>query len=217
MKSKIEIFEKHTEDYENWFERHAKLYDAELEVVKSLTPDFEKGVEIGVGTGRFAAPLGIRMGVEPSAHMAQIARERGIDVIVGVAEALPLPDESFDFALMVTTICFVDDALKSLREIWRILKPGGYVLVGFVDRESELGCFYERNRQKSRFYKEATFFSTGEVLFLLKKAGFENCIAKQTLFGPDLEHMETSIKEGYGEGAFVVLRCRKPEVGKLES
>ena len=213
MRSKIEIFERHTEDYEKWFERHEKLYEAELKAVERLTPRFEKGVEIGVGTGRFAAPLGIRTGVEPSAHMAEIARERGIDVVVGVAENLPLPDESFDFALMVTTICYVDDARKSLEEIRRILQPGGYVIVGFVDRASDLGRLYERNREKSRFYKEATFFSADEVMSLLKEAGFAECRAVQTLFGPDLEHMETSIKEGYGEGAFVAIRCRKP-VGK---
>ena len=211
MRKKIEIFEKYTEDYENWFVRHENLYRAELEAVRALMPPFEKGIEIGVGTGRFAAPLGIDIGVEPSRHMAEIARKKGIEVIVGVAENLPLKEESFDLALMVTTICFVDDPGKSLREIWRILKPGGYVLIGFVDRKSALGRLYEKNRSKSRFYKDATFFSTEEVLELLQKTGFEACRMKQTLFGPDLEHMETSVKDGYGEGAFVVIRCRKPD------
>ncbi|WP_201353167.1 class I SAM-dependent methyltransferase [Hydrogenimonas urashimensis] len=211
MESKIGIFEKYAEDYEKWFERHGRLYRAELEAVRSLMPPFQKGVEIGVGSGRFAAPLGIQTGVEPSSRMAEIARRRGVDVIVGVAEKLPFDDGSFDMALMVTTICFVDDPPKSLREIWRILKPGGYIVVGFVDRKSELGKFYERNREKSRFYKEATFFSAEEVLVLLREAGFSDCEIRQTLFGPDLDHMQTGVKPGYGEGAFVVIRCRKSD------
>ena len=90
--------------------------------------------------------------------MAEISRLKGIDVIDGVAENLPCRDNSFDFALMVTTICFVDDALKSLQEIYRILKPGGFCIIGFVDKDSSIGKLYEKNRQMSRFYKEVTFF-----------------------------------------------------------
>ena len=66
-------------------------------------------MEIGVGTGRFAEPLGFREGVEPSPAMAERARRRGLEVTDGVAENLPLPDATYDVALMVTTICFVDD------------------------------------------------------------------------------------------------------------
>ncbi|WP_456450097.1 class I SAM-dependent methyltransferase [Hydrogenimonas sp.] len=208
--AKISAFEKHRDRYEEWFKEHGPLYEEELRALRRLLPPFEKGVEIGVGTGRFAEPLGIKEGVEPSPKMAEVAKERGIEVAQGVAEALPLEDESYDLALMVTTICFVDDPRKALREIYRILKPGGYMLLGFVDKETPLGRLYQKNREKSRFYKEATFYSTQEVLGLLKEAGFGDCKAVQTLFGPDLEHMEGGVKEGYGEGAFVALRCQKP-------
>ena len=208
--AKIEPFEKHRDRYEEWFEAHGPLYEEELEALKTLLPPFERGVEIGVGTGRFAEPLGITEGVEPSPKMAEVAKERGIAVTEGVAEALPLSDASYDLALMVTTICFVDDPPKAMREIYRILKPGGHVLLGFVDKETPLGRLYRKNRPKSRFYQQATFFSTEEVLALLKEAGFVECKAVQTLFGPDLEHMRGGVKEGYGEGAFVALRCRRP-------
>jgi hypothetical protein len=43
----------------------------------------------------------------------------------------------------------------------------------------------------------------------LREAGFGEIEAVQTLFGPDLEHMEGGVKPGTGEGAFVVLRGRK--------
>jgi SAM-dependent methyltransferase len=50
------------------------------------------GVEIGVGTGLFAVPLGILIGVEPSPRMAELARYRGIEVLENVAEELPFAD-----------------------------------------------------------------------------------------------------------------------------
>ncbi len=205
----IEPFEELTERYDDWFEEHSGVYAEELKAIRELLPDFEKGVEIGVGTGRFAQPLGIETGLEPSPKMAEIARERGVDVVSGVAEALPFEDESFDFALMVTTICFVDDVQKALKEVYRILKPGGYIVVGFVDKKSPLGRLYRKNRQKSRFYKSAHFFSSEEVMGLLEKSGFSECKAVQTLFGDDLSRMKGGIKPGYGDGAFVAVRCKK--------
>ncbi len=206
---KIEPFEQFPHAYEAWFEKHSNLYEAEIEAVRTLLPSFEKGIEIGVGSGRFALPLGITTGVEPSDIMAEIARSKGIEVIEGVAEKLPVGDESFDFALMVTTICFVDDPLLSLQEIYRILKPESCVIIGFVDRDSALGEQYEKNRDKSRFYREARFFNTDEVVGLLKKAGFSGIVCAQTLFGETLEQMESTVKKGSGEGAFVAVRARK--------
>ena len=206
---KIEAFEKFPQEYEAWFEKHSILYDAEIEAVRKILPPFKNGIEIGVGSGRFAVPFGIMTGIEPSAKMAEIARSKGIEVLEGVAEDLPIKNETFDFAIMVTTICFVDDPLLSLQNIYRILKPDGYVIIGFVDRDSELGQQYEKNRLNSRFYREARFFSTDEVIRLLKKAGFSEIVCTQTLFGKDPEHMDTTVKKGYGEGAFIALRARK--------
>ena len=205
----IEPFETLTERYDQWFEEHGRIYTEELEAVKALLPAFENGIEIGVGTGRFAAPLGIGTGLEPSKKMAAVARARGINVIEGAAEAMPLPSGSYDLVLMVTTICFVDDAEKALQEIRRILGPGGSVIIGFVDKETPLGRFYEEHKAQSRFYGTARFFSAHEVETLLKRSGFVNCTAMQTLYGETLDAMEGGIKPGYGEGAFVAMRCEK--------
>ncbi len=54
-------------------------------------------------------------------------------------EQHPIPDISFDYMLLVTTICFVDDIVQAFAQAYRVLKPGGCTIVGFVDRESELG------------------------------------------------------------------------------
>ena len=207
---KTEPFEKFTERYEAWFEKHKYAYLSELEAVRKLLPKEGKGAEVGVGTGRFAAPLGIKLGVEPSKAMAEIARRRGIEVIEGVAESLPFLDESLDYLLMVTTICFVDDPEKALREAYRVLKPGGALIIGFVDRNSPIGWEYEQNKEKSVFYREARFFSTEELLELLKKVGFKKFEIVQTLFHrlDEIKEVEP-VKPGYGEGSFVVIKAVK--------
>jgi len=94
MTSKATQFDECTADYDAWFDSHHDLYQAELAAVRSLLPTCGKGIEIGVGTGRFAASLGIAVGVEPSPQMAEMARLRGINVIEGVAEDLPFDDGS---------------------------------------------------------------------------------------------------------------------------
>lgn len=204
--AKIEPFDQFTERYEQWFERHLEVYLSEINAIRSLIPKSERGVEIGVGTGRFAAPLGIKLGVEPSAKMGEIAKERGIEVISGVAENLPIEDEQFDFVLMVTTICFVDDAQKALGEACRVLKKDGHLLIGFIDKNSPLGRIYQEEKEQNPFYKVASFFSARDLEAELEKAGFRDFRFVQTIFHPlnKCEAIELT-KEGYGEGSFVVV------------
>jgi SAM-dependent methyltransferase len=205
VSTRIEPFERYYKRYEEWFERYRYAYLSELEAVKLLIPE-GNGLEVGAGSGRFAEPLGIKQGVEPSSRMAEIARRRGIDVVNGVAEALPFEDGSFDFLLMVTTICFLDDVERALREAHRVLKPGGSIIIGFIDRESPLGKEYLRHKEENVFYREATFYSVKEVLSLLE--GFRYVSALQTIFRPlnSIDSMEPVI-DGYGKGSFVVIRA----------
>ena len=207
---KILPFQRYTVRYENWFEDNPWVYQAELKAVACLLPDGNYGMEIGIGTGRFAEPLGITIGVDPSSHMREIAQKRGIKVVGAVAESLPFKNALFEFILMVTTICFVDDINRSFAEAFRVLVRGGYLIIGLVDRNSPLGQTYFRNQHSNVFYKEATFFSVEETLEIMKKAGFAGFSFRQTIFR-DLKEINGSeeIKPGYGEGSFVVIRGKK--------
>jgi SAM-dependent methyltransferase len=203
-------FEKHVDQYEMWFEEYPAVYDAELRAVKALLPDRGLGMEIGVGTGRFAARLEIGLGVEPSARMAKTALQRDIRVVGGVAENLPFTPAMFDFVLMVTTVCFLDDTRRAFHEAWHVLKPEGVFIVGFVDRLSFLGQFYLAHQSESVFYRDATFYSVDEIVNGMRQSGFENFNFRQTIF-KDLPEIspEESILPGYGRGAFVVVKGKK--------
>ena len=208
---KIQPFEQNVERYEEWFDRYPLAYASELEAVRALLPKGGDGLEVGVGTGRFAVPLGVREGIEPSGAMARLAVERGVNVRSGTAEALPCKDGSFDYLLMVVTVCFLDDVYLAFREAHRVLRPGGQVLIGFIDRVSPLGRAYEKLGDENVFYRDATFFSTDEVVFHLSEAGFGEFVFRQTIFQHpgEMEKADPG-KPGYGEGSFVVVRGRKP-------
>lgn len=207
---KIRPFEENVGRYEAWFERFRPAYESELGAIRDLLPEGGEGLEVGVGTARFAGPLGVRSGVEPSPAMARLAIERGVAVRSGVAEALPFEDSGFDYLLSVVTVCFLDDVYLAFREAYRVLRPGGHILIGFIDRLSPLGKAYEKLREHNVFYREATFFSTDEVVFYLSQAGFGKFEYRQTIFRNPEEMKETDpAKQGYGEGSFVVVRARK--------
>jgi len=208
--ARIEPFERYASEYEDWFERNHIVYISELQAIKNQLPANGKKVEIGVGTGRFAAPLGIKLGLEPSLRMGDMARRRGIRVVSGVAEAIPFAAAQFDVALMVTTICFLDNLGDAFGEACRILKPGGYFIAGFVDRNSILGQLYEEKKKASKFYRLASFYSVDAVVSRLKRAGFRNFNFVQTIFHPpgEIQGIE-SVRDGYGQGSFVVIRAQK--------
>jgi SAM-dependent methyltransferase len=207
----IKTFDTNAAAYDLWFDENQTIYQAELEAVKDLIPSAGTGVEIGVGTARFSAPLGIDIGIEPSPAMAVLARRRGVDVIEGVAEALPLADRTFDFALMVTVVCFLDNIAKAFQEANRILKPQGALIVGFIDRDSEIGRQYSRRKKQGRFYKEATFNSCSELETQLTLAGFADFIYRQTRF-PGQSDVQI-VKSGHGKGSFTVVRAIRTEAG----
>ncbi len=211
MEGNREVFDLRVGEYEEWFERNRWAYLSELELLRRLLPKGGRGLEVGVGTGRFAGPLGIKTGVDISEGMLALAKERGVEAIVADAHDLPFGDGSFDYALLMVTICFVEDPERVLRQIHRVLAPGGILVVGIVDKASPLGQVYLEKKARSPFYRYARFFSANEVMDLLRKTGFEVKETLQTLFTTDLSSMShlDDIRPGHGEGGFVGIKALK--------
>ena len=186
------------------------VFQSELEAIRQVWPSVDQSIEIGVGSGIFADPLGIKKGIDPSEVMRNKAIERGVEAVDGIAEAIPFPGESMDAALMVTTVCFVDNLRQAFWEVHRILKPDGCFVIGFVDKNSLMGEFYLKYKANSLFYQDATFYATDEILEYLRETGFEVDSIFQTVFGQldEIKEIQHSLP-GYGEGSFVVINARK--------
>jgi SAM-dependent methyltransferase len=214
--AKSASFEAHHRRYEAWFDRHAAAYVSELLALRPFVPLEGRGLEIGVGSGRFAAPLGVQVGVDPSPAMLAYTAARGVEAFVAAAAQLPFADGSFDFAMVVTTLCFVDSPERMLSETRRVLKPDGRLVIGFIDRASDMGRDYESRKAESVFYRDATFRSADEVAGLLEGGGFSIEAWAQTLTRPIAETADIeSLRPGRGHGAFVVVSARsgKSSVG----
>ncbi|MDD4527596.1 MAG: class I SAM-dependent methyltransferase [Candidatus Margulisbacteria bacterium] len=206
------IFDNNVQDYDDWFNRHEETWLSELILIKSLLPKSNNCLEIGVGTGRFAQALNIKQGIDPSYEMKLFAENKGITVQQAKAEKMPFPDNSFDCLLMVTTICFIENPELALTECSRILKNNGYLVLGFIDKNSTIGQRYLATKEQNKFYKNAFFYSTEEINKMLTQNNFKIKEIKQTLFEDHTNN--TSIqptKEGYGEGSFIGIKAQKKE------
>ncbi|MBN2830885.1 MAG: methyltransferase domain-containing protein [Candidatus Omnitrophica bacterium] len=202
------LFNKYHKKYDAWYENNRFAYLSEVEALKKVVPKKGKGLEVGVGTGRFASLLGIKDGVDPSTQMIKIGKKRGLNARFGFGEKLPYANGSFDYAAIIITICFVKDPKLVISEIRRVLKKEGRIIVGIVDKNSFLGRYYKS--KKSVFYKNARFFSAAEIIKLLKKAGFKKFITYQTLsmLPQDIKLIEKP-KKGFGRYGFVAIAGKK--------
>jgi SAM-dependent methyltransferase len=119
------------------YDRFMGRYSQELAPVFSDFGRIEPGLtalDVGCGSGVFTEELARRLGpehvaaVDPSTLVeACAARVPGADVRRGTAEALPWPDDSFDTALAQLVIHFLEDPVVGVREMRRVVLPGGLV------------------------------------------------------------------------------------------
>jgi hydroxymethylpyrimidine/phosphomethylpyrimidine kinase len=222
---KASAFKEAARDFDAWFEKNKTVFQSELLAEKELISHPENAVSIGVGSGLFASNLGIKYGVEPAVGMAKLARKRGIKVKIGSAEAVPYPNEKFDMVLLSTVLSYVNDAQKAIDEAYRILKPGGQVIISFIAKEGSYAMLYDLaylhgshdstisppHPYPIQFIKGAKWLTTAEVTAMLKKTGFSDFHYVQTLRRHPKytnEEVETPV-EGYKEGDFIVVRGSK--------
>ncbi len=168
MESTIGFFSEKAKTYDAWYEKHRDLYILELELLRSIGCS-SRSIDVGAGTGRFTRDLGILFALEPAAGMASLAKERNLDVVVGIGEAMPVRDSSLDCSLIVVTICFVDDARALIAEASRV---GERVVACIVPRDSTLGAKYaELGRMGHPFYSRARFLTVDEVVAIGRSLG----------------------------------------------
>lgn len=104
-------------------------------------------VEVGIGTGRIALPLSAHVGMVLGVDLSRLmldrlrAKRRGepVRVVLGDVTRLPVASASCDAAVAVHIFHLVPDWQGALREVARILKPGGVLLAGRNDMDRSMG------------------------------------------------------------------------------
>lgn len=139
-------------------------------------------LDLGSGTGRFTPLLaelfgGPVHGVEPSDRMREQAEAaphpETVRYLAGRAEAIPLPEASCDLALMFLSFHHVRDRVAAAREIRRVLKPGGRLLIRshFSDRMPEV--HWHRWFPSARAVELTMFPALTEVTDLFAQVGLQ--------------------------------------------
>lgn len=172
------IFDDFAENYDSWFLTPVgeKVFNLELELLlKVVEPTKGKTMlDVGIGTGLFATQFrnhGVEVkGIDPSEKMLDIAIKRGFDVKKGFGESIPFEDNTFDIVLSMTSIEFSREPEKFIRELVRVVKPQGKVVVAVLN----LFSFYGISRRlrgifEESVFKDAHFYCYFELLKLMKK------------------------------------------------
>ncbi len=127
-------FEIPADSYDRFMGRYSgPLADRLLGLTGAAAGD--RALDVGCGPGAMTSRLSARLGAEavaaidPSESFVATARERcpGVDVRLGVAEALPWDDGVFDLAVAPLVVHFMSDPVAGLREMGRVTRPGGVV------------------------------------------------------------------------------------------
>jgi len=103
------------------------------DICSKITDHRPQILDVGSGTGanlKMLAQFGEAQGVDVSADAVAFCRERGLEnVRLGAAESLPFDDNGFDLVTALDVVEHMDDDVAGLREMHRVLRPGGRLLL----------------------------------------------------------------------------------------
>ena len=141
-------------------------------------------LDVGCGDGTLALAAWQRgarvMGIDPDRRMLDGARARAdargasVTLVEGRGERLPFADESFDVVLAVTVLCFVPEAVAAVREMARVLRPGGRLVIGELGKWNSWAAHRRfKGWLGSSVWGAARFRTASELRALVARAGLK--------------------------------------------
>jgi SAM-dependent methyltransferase len=142
---------------------------------RDVTRHFDPGaalLDVGCGTGWLAEHFSDYTGIDGAPEAVAAATERGRNVIAGdVAQPLPFPDGAFDAVVLKDLLEHVPDPVAVVREVRRVLKPGGHVFASSPDAQRWVWDDYTHRRPFTRKAFRLLFADQG---FTVERAGYES-------------------------------------------
>ena len=154
-------------------------------------------LDVGCGDGALvcaAASRGaVATGLDPDPAMLAAARMRAAGAhieatfVEGRIERIPFADASFDVVVAVTVLCFLADASGAVREIARVLRPGGRLVLGELGRWN-LWAMMRRVRGwlGGATWKTARFRTAGALRTLAESAGLSVTMIRGAVYYPPI-------------------------------
>ena len=187
-------------------------------------------LDLGAGTGRYAMAAAERgamvVAADVSTAMLEIARGRthaeAVELVRADVATLPFADSCFDGVVAVTSLCFISDPARVLASAARVLRPGGRLVLGELNRWS-LWALMRRieDRIHATIYREAQFRGIRELRTTLADNGFTITRWEGLLHIPPLNSsgylraMEPIERFGRrctpGLGAFLAIEARRED------
>jgi len=214
----MSIFNETAQQYDEWYkEKKGGFIDKiETDLAFAMIETYEgmKILDIGCGTGNFSmklAKMGCRVtGIDVSQKMLDVARAKAsqgaldIAFITMDAADLKFADNEFDAVVSMAAFEFIKDVKIAVSEIFRVVKAGGQILIGTINRESEWGEFYRLDEvREGSVFKYAEFKSLEEIMSWkpekLLKTGeclYVSPFAEESLFNDETEEQSSKGKRG---------------------
>lgn len=224
-----EIFDEWPEKYDRWFETPigglVRKYESRL-INDMLRPAAgERILDAGCGTGVFTLDL-LDAGADVTGLDLSfpMLRRAGIKtagfpfrMVKGDLKRLPFAGNSFDKAVSVTAIEFIEDAKDAVGELFRVTRPGGWIVVASLNSLSPWAVRRKADAGTGHaIFSHATFRSPDEMAALAPVAGIIRT-AIHFLKNDDPLRARTVEEEGYAKsldtGAFLAARWKKPPEG----
>lgn len=160
MQAMLDVDEHHW-----WYRGRRRIIEAELRRLPLPRP--AEVLDAGCGSGRTLEelrPLGEVSGIELNPEAAEVARGRGdFDVRIGRLEELPWDAETFDLITCLDVIEHTPDDRVTLRELRRVSKPGGWLLVTVPAYPALWSLHDEANHHFRRYARDPLRAAAGEA------------------------------------------------------
>ncbi len=206
-------FDNIAHEYDAWYEDNPIFRNERLAIASIVEAASGRSLEVGVGSGRFARFMGIRIGLDPAREPLRIASSAGVLVVQGEAGSLPFLPESLNQVYFILSLCFIKNKVRALEEASRVLIKGGGLVVGMIPRESAWGVYYEQKAKSGQsIYRYASFLTIDSMKDMITRAGFEIKKGASTLFSdpeegkPVVEDIRPGLRRDAG---FVALLASK--------